>query len=83
MLVELMVRATCGSCSRVREQIEPIVRQAGATFDVIDVDETGMAAEFGDRVPVVVVDGEEFACWEVDSDELGERLGLPPALGLL
>lgn len=83
MLVELMVRATCGSCNRVREQIQPVVNKAGATLEVIDVDEEGLAAEFGDRVPVVVVEGEEFACWEVDNDELRERLGLPPALGLL
>ncbi|HKM24825.1 MAG TPA: glutaredoxin family protein, partial [Corynebacterium sp.] len=25
-------------------------------------------------VPVVLVDGEEFACWEVDSDELAAAL---------
>lgn len=76
MLVELMVRNTCGSCHRVKEQIAPIVAQAGAKFEVVDVDATGLAAEYGDRVPVVVIDGEEFACWEVDNDELGEKLGL-------
>ena len=30
--------------------------------------------EFGDRVPVVVIDGEEFACWEVDNEELAAEL---------
>lgn len=75
MLVELMVRKTCGSCARVQAQIEPIVRESGAEFRVVDVDEQSLAAEFGDRVPVVVIDGEEFACWEVDSDELREELG--------
>ena len=63
-VVELMVRRTCGSCERVREQIT-----------VVDVDtDASLAMEFGDRVPVVVVDGEEFACWEVDSEELAEAL---------
>ena len=42
---------------------------------LIDVDEDPqLATEFGDRVPVVVIDGEEFACWEVDNAELAEAL---------
>lgn len=75
MLVELMVRATCGSCERVAAQIEPVVANAGAKLVLVDVDERPeLAAEFGDRVPVVVIDGEEFACWEVDNGELAEAL---------
>ena len=38
-LVELMVRTTCGSCARVREQITPVVKQAGAELAVRNVDE--------------------------------------------
>lgn len=74
-LVELMVRSTCGSCERVAGQIAPVVAQAGARLELIDVDTSPeLAAEFGDRVPVVVIDGEEFACWEVDNGELAEEL---------
>ncbi|ECQ5354076.1 MULTISPECIES: glutaredoxin family protein [Corynebacterium] len=74
-LVELMVRTTCGSCARVREQITPVVKQAGAELAVRNVDEDAeLAMEFGDRVPVVVIDGEEFACWEVDNEELAAEL---------
>lgn len=74
-LVELMVRSTCGSCERVADQIAPVVAQAGARLELIDVDTSPeLAAEFGDRVPVVVIDGEEFACWEVDNGELAEEL---------
>lgn len=73
--VELMVRATCGSCERVAAQIAPVVEEAGARLTLIDVDaHPGLAIEFGDRVPVVVIDGEEFACWEVDNDELASEL---------
>lgn len=75
MLVELMVRATCGSCDRVAAQIKPVVADAGAQLMLIDVDEDPqLATEFGDRVPVVVIDGEEFACWEVDNADLAEAL---------
>jgi len=70
-----MVRTTCGSCARVREQITPVVKQAGAELAVRNVDEDAeLAMEFGDRVPVVVIDGEEFACWEVDNEELAAEL---------
>ncbi len=74
--VELMVRTTCGSCRRVEQQIRPVVEAAGATLRVRVIDEDGeLSAEFGDRVPVVVIDGEEFACWEVDNEELSAALG--------
>lgn len=73
--VELMVRKTCGSCDRVAKQIRPVVAAADATLELRDVDaDRELAAEFGDRVPVVVVDGEEFSAWEVDNDELGRAL---------
>lgn len=73
--VELMVRTTCGSCARVQQQITPIVEAAGLELTVLNVDhDQALAIEFGDRVPVVVIDDEEFACWEVDSDELAAAL---------
>ncbi|ATZ06265.1 glutaredoxin family protein [Corynebacterium striatum] len=74
-VVELMVRTTCGSCKRVREQITPVVEAADAEFNVRNVDEDQeLAMEYGDRVPVVVIDGDEFSCWEVDNDELAAEL---------
>lgn len=76
--VELMVRSTCGSCERVAAQIQPVVEEHGAELVLIDVDAADAnpdyAAEYGDRVPVVVIDGEEFACWEVDDDDLAAEL---------
>lgn len=74
-VVELMVRTACGSCARVERQIAPIVAAAGARLVVRNVDHDGeLAVEFGDRVPVVVIDEEEFACWEVDDGELAAAL---------
>ena len=75
-LVEVMVRKTCGSCGRVVEQITPVVAAAGAQLETVDVDDDAeLALEYGDRVPVIVIDGEEFACWEVDNAELAAELG--------
>ena len=73
--VELMVRATCGSCERVAGQIAPVVERHDARLVLVDVDDDeDLAAEYGDRVPVVVIDGDEFACWEVDNDDLDAEL---------
>lgn len=73
--VTLMVRSTCGSCTRVRAQIEPVCAGHGAPLEVVDVDSSGpLAVEFGDRVPVVLVDDEEIACWEIDDEELEAAL---------
>lgn len=73
--VELMVRTTCGSCARVEKQITPVVAAAGARLRVRNVDhDRELAMEYGDRVPVVVIDDEEFACWEVDNEELAAAL---------
>lgn len=76
--VAVMVRQGCGSCVRVVAQVRPIVAEFGASLQVVDVDEAdtpSLALEFGDRVPVVLVDDEELACWEVDDADLRAALG--------
>jgi hypothetical protein len=56
---------------RVREQITPLCADLEADLEVVDVDgDTSLTVEFGDRVPVVLVDDEEVACWEIDDEEL-------------
>lgn len=74
-IVTLLTRATCGSCVRVWEQIRPVVAAKNATLERVDVDEDPeLKMEFGDRVPVVLIDDEEFACWEVDNEDLAAAL---------
>ena len=73
--VEIMVREGCGSCVRVAGEVQGVVDKHDALMRTVDVDtDPELAAEFGDRVPVVVIDGEEFACWEVDLHELEAEL---------
>lgn len=75
--VTLLIRRTCGSCDRVRRQIAPVCASEGAGLEVVDVDtDTSLAVEFGDRVPVVLVDDEEVACWEIDDDELVDAIAV-------
>jgi hypothetical protein len=80
--VTLLVREGCGSCVRVHGQLVPVCEAAGAVLEVVDVDrapDPELRMEFGDRLPVVLVDGAEHSCWEVDDDELRADLASPEA----
>lgn len=71
--VTLLTRPGCGSCVRVREQIAPMLAELGVPFRVVDVEAAAdgeLRTEYGDRLPVVLLDGEEYAAWEVETDEL-------------
>ena len=76
--VELVTRAGCGSCVRVREQIAPIIAAHNCSLIVVDIaDDEDYRFDYGDRVPVVLIDGEEFAAWEVDDEQLVQALLSP------
>lgn len=77
-VLQLLTRPTCGSCERVAQQIRPVVASFGFELSIVDITQppasTEYGIEFGDRVPVLLIDEEEFAAWEVDNDELAAHL---------
>ncbi|MDX2358870.1 glutaredoxin family protein [Dietzia sp. PP-33] len=78
--VTLLTREGCGSCVRVHGQLIPLCPPERARLELVDVDrarDPELAVEYGDRLPVVLVDGAEHSCWEVDDDELLATLGEP------
>ncbi|MDV8001542.1 glutaredoxin family protein [Rhodococcus sp. IEGM 1408] len=78
--VTLLTRDGCGSCVRVHGQLIPLCAGEGAVLEMVDVDlaaDRELALEYGDRLPVVLVDGAEHSCWEVDDDELIATLAEP------
>ena len=71
----LLVRAGCGACGPAREQLEALAEELGVEVTCIDVDiaaatDPALRAEFGDRLPVVLLDGREHSYWEVDEPRL-------------
>ncbi|MFV0494497.1 glutaredoxin family protein [Mycobacterium sp.] len=74
--VELLTRAGCALCVRTHAQLTGLA--AELDFDLVDVDvdaaastgNPGLRAEFGDRLPVVLLDGREHSYWEVDEPRL-------------
>lgn len=77
--VTLLVREGCGACVPVREQLLLLCGEFGLDVTCIDVDEAAvrdpeLRAEFGDRLPVVLLDGKEHSYWDIDEERLRNDL---------
>jgi hypothetical protein len=59
------------------ETLARIAAEAGAEPEAVDVDaDPELQAEYGDRVPVVLLDGREHSYYTVDVARLRRDLGL-------
>ena len=74
--VELLTRDGCTICDRVRARLAELARELGFDLSITDVDAAastgnpGLRAEFGDRLPVILLDGREHSYWEIDEARL-------------
>ena len=76
--LELLTRAGCHLCVTAAETLERIAAEAGVGTREVDVDaDPELQAEYGDRVPVVLLDGREHSYFTVDVPRLRRDLGLP------
>ncbi len=73
--VTLLVRVDCPACVAAREDIARICAELGVPWRVSDVDvNPELRAEYGDRVPVILVDGREHGFWTVQEQRLRAAL---------
>ena len=57
-----------------------ICGELGAGWTAVDVDtDPELRAEYGDRVPVIVIDGREHGFWRVEEDRFRAALALERA----
>lgn len=73
--VTLLTRAGCGLCEKAHVQLTEICAGFDASIETIDVDEAAatrpeLRAQYGDLLPVVLLDGREHGYWEVDEARL-------------
>jgi glutaredoxin len=74
--VQLLTRDGCPVCVRVHAQLAELAAELGFDLHTSDVDaaaaagNTGLRAEFGDRLPVMLLDGREHSYWAVDEPRL-------------
>lgn len=78
--VTLLTRAGCSLCERAGAQLASLATELGFEMTTTDVDAAAAAgdatlrAEYGDRLPVVLLDGREHSYWEVDEARLRSDL---------
>ncbi len=76
--VVLYVRAGCHLCDRAREVISAAAASAGTTWVEIDVDAAddggALQREYGESVPVVLVDGVQRGFWRIDPARVAKAL---------
>lgn len=73
--VTLLTRNGCGLCAVALEQLRPICADFGIEVETVDVDEAAatdpaLRAEYGDRLPVVLLNGREHSYFDVDEARL-------------
>lgn len=74
--VQLLTRQGCTLCARAYARLAELAGELGFDLSSIDVDaaaaagDPGLRAEFGDRLPVVLLDGREHSYWEIDEPRL-------------
>jgi glutaredoxin len=74
--VQLLTRDGCTVCARVRARLAELAAELGFELSTTDVDavalagDPGLRAEFGDRLPVILLDGREHSYWDIDEPRL-------------
>ena len=73
--VTLLSRADCCLCDAMKLAVEPVVREAAVDFEVRDVDaDPTLQMQFGDQVPVLLINGRKAFKYRVDAAALRRRL---------
>jgi glutaredoxin len=73
--VTVMTRVDCHACEQAMADVERICGELGVDWSTEDVDsDPELRGEYGDRVPVILVDGEEHGYWSVEEPRLRAAL---------
>lgn len=73
----MLVRAHCPACDAAVDDVRRICTDLEVSWQVSDVAaDPELRAEYGDRVPVVLIDGIEHGFWRVEEERF--RAALSP-----
>ncbi|HEY1176041.1 MAG TPA: glutaredoxin family protein [Phytomonospora sp.] len=69
--VVLLTTAGCHLCADARAALDRVAERTGVAWSEVDVatDQT-LLREYGDRLPVVLLDGREHGYWAVEEERL-------------
>lgn len=70
-----MTRQGCHACERAEADVARICAELDVPWEASDVDQDEeLRAEYGDRVPVILIDGAEHGYWEVEESRFRAAL---------
>jgi glutaredoxin len=73
--VTVYTRAGCHLCEAAEADVVRICSELGVGWNTVDVDaDPELRAEYGDSVPVIMVDGREHGFWRVEEPRLRAAL---------
>jgi len=73
--VTLLTRADCHLCDAARAALDRVTERTGEPWTELSVDDDlELERDFGDRLPVVLLDGKEHGYWRVEEDRLARDL---------
>lgn len=73
--VTVYTRVGCSLCTTAEADVTRICVELGVSWDTVDIDpDPELRAEYGDRVPVIMVDGREHGFWRVEEPRLRAAL---------
>jgi hypothetical protein len=75
-MVTVISRDGCHLCEVAEADVARVCAELGVAWTVTDVDaDPGLRAEYGDRVPVILIDGAEHGYWRVEEGRFRAALG--------
>ncbi|GIF51075.1 glutaredoxin [Asanoa ferruginea] len=73
--VALVTRTDCHLCVAARAALDRVTARTGEPWTELDVsDDIELERDYGDRLPVVLLDGAEHGYWQVEEDRLTRDL---------
>jgi hypothetical protein len=65
--VTVLTRVGCHACETAEAEVARVCDDLAVPWSAVDVDgDTDLRAEYGDRVPVFLVDGVEHGYWRLE-----------------
>jgi glutaredoxin len=73
--VTVLTRRNCSLCDKAVDAVRRICAELGVSWDTTDVDgDAELRAEYGDRVPVILIDGREHGYYTIEEDRFRAAL---------
>jgi len=73
--VTVLTRRECSLCDKAIDAVRRICAELDVSWRPEDVDaDPELRAEYGDRVPVILIDGREHGYWAVEEDRFRAAL---------